>query len=1004
MRNLIFYILVALSFNIPLYGLEKDCLVNNGNFEEKLKNWKTNWFKGSLSTDARSGNYAVKLIKRKNIKFDRLRSSFVVKKGKLYEVTFWTKGQNTTLVFLLFWGPKMEWGIKPISGNTTINATGKWTLNRFLFKAPQKNINLQLRACRKAGYILIDDIKIVPFIPREAKPKTIGKPRGQKIDFVNWGHLRSRPYLNRPDLLADGDLTTRASFQAGPEVGGNIDFFFPKPIFVTDFRFVQSTPGLTGFKITGDINGDRKFDKAICTKNYNSVIKDKWLQVAVNEKVYGLRFAATSGSAGYRTPFPNLCEVEIYSTDKIKKSSQRIVKYINLLSSQEKLNWPKLNTNPRDLDIIICSDFFMMGLDYKGSNLPEDLNSYPPFKIFVKNLKRFSANAVRLFPEMSCSGDIMPWPSKICPHTKQNILKKVVDALHENDIKVYMFLHAWITPLQDRKRFGRERWGYPYEQADRNSDPAKKRLYPCIISDNDFRDKWLTILLECAAQGVDGIYLYPDEYYYKGHSLAGTKCPNCQKNFKAMFGYDSLPAKADDTEKYREWKLFEYMQIVRLGQYWKQKLYNSYPDLKITSIPNVGFQEVFNKRLEHGICGDMLHKIPNCSTGGAAGRNQYDISGATAAARRYEACAAGGKTVQFHSIFTDRNDSSFPMKLIAPIASTVMNKMNSTSIYRYNYLFFSGWDKYVERAFKMARLLQTWGVYKGDTPTDTCLLLSRASEDWWEIAIKGVIGRFELGANGSSLVDRVDQTNLASILESNNSDSKLKIERFRGHYANKCMEGLLLQYGVQYKLQYTDMKLNNLSKYKLLILPFSYSLSISSFKKIKEAVNKGVKLFIVDMLGQCNEYGIKYSKPLLQELLKSPNVKYLNMDLATYGMDRLERQKLMNIVEEMLPVSRIKFNNYGKRVEFLINEISKSNKIIFIANWEKTDIATVNISIPMPSGKYKLTICDSLSGYLQEGTINSKKLISGEILKSFCISLKPGQVKLIHIKKSETKY
>jgi hypothetical protein len=826
-----------------------------------------------------------------------------------------------------------------------------------------------------------------------------------KLNLYEYCDIKTSPMMNTIRELADGNLHTYARFQGGPEIAGNIEFIFPEKIEIAKIRFMQSkTIGAREYLIKGDSNGDGLYDvKIIHAKNKN-IIGEKWIEHKIGKKLKGIKFEAVSGNSGYRSVYPFLSEFEIYSPNRIKKKKRKET-VAHLLTLGKQLPVPQKYLETKDkkrLDLIVCSDLFMAGIAWNGKGRVGNFSEYKPFKNFAQKIKELGATSVRLFPEVSCCRDKMFWKSKYCNDIGKDLLSPFVKALHKEGIKVYAFLHSWITPLQERSDKKFNRYAYPNEQSDRNPNPKLTYKYPCIISDNDFRDKWLGILKEFAAAGMDGVYINPDEYYYRGHSLSRTRCPNCQRNFKEMFGYDSLPKSPGNNEKYRKWKLYEYTQLARLFEYWRKELKKQNPELKLINLAHNAFYLRYNQRLYNGICFDIMGKNVKCEKTGSSTDNIgfWQTGWASATTKRYSAAAGGEKyTTAGHTLYGTSKETSefFPLKFMAPFTASIMNGVDTVSVYRYSYIYRNGWGNIVRRAFHIADALNKWGIFQSHTPSETCMLFSRAGEDWWQVKINALLEEKDLGIQKSIIADRPD---LIENFKRGTAKRELQIERFRGMASNKCIESLLLEKGLPYDFKFIDQPMKDLSKYKLLIIPFGYAISEKAFASIKKAVAAGTKLIIFDMLGEVNEYGIKYRKPLLSQLLGNKNVLYINEALSLNGMMKSSKEKYWKTILKMLGNNPYYFNPNGALVEYIPRELSPKSKILMLANWERKKKVNVILGLDMPKGKYKLEICDQTYSFFQ-GKIDGKNIVSEKELHIFSLDMPPGSLMILRIQPEE---
>ena len=164
----------------------------------------------------------------------------------------------------------------------------------------------------------------------------------------------------------------------------------------------------------------------------------------------------------------------------------------------------------------------------------------------------------------------------------------------------------------------------------------------------------------------------------------------------------------------------------------------------------------------------------------------------------------------------------------------VMNGCTKINMYRLNYME-SYWQTVIKTS-KMVRLLESWDLLKSKTAAETCVLISRASEDWWQVTADSEVLDY-INSKDSTLLF-MDPKDLAVVWSKTRKTFKpdarvrhFQYERFRGMYSTQYIENLLKRNGVQYDVRYSEMPktLDSLSRYKLVILPFSYSMQKETF-------------------------------------------------------------------------------------------------------------------------------------------------------------------------------
>jgi len=657
----------------------------------------------------------------------------------------------------------------------------------------------------------------------------------------------------------------------------------------------------------------------------------------------------------------------------------------------------------------------MTGLSPDGKTLPDNLTAYTPFRAMVDQLRLVDATGVRIFSEAAVGGNIYPWPTDLGPHAEKNVLKAYVDALHKEGFKAYYFTHAWMVPFQQLDKqapMPYKRWDYPYEQSDRFvGDPELSKIYtvkyPCIISDSDYHDKWLKLLSEVVANGIDGVYLMPDEYYFKGHNLPKTDCPTCQQGFKAAFGYDALPPKPADTEQYRKWELFEYNKLEGMYADVALQLKKQKPNLTIFSNGNQAMVQLYNTRMEHGVAMDILGRDPSVTAGHAYGGETLELGSHTAFCRRYKGAFGDDKLMAaMQWLGITYNETPDPIKLYGYLLPYIMEGARYVDNYRLNYMF--DWKEHwptVIAGFQRMRLLEQWGIGKSRTPASVCVLLSRASEDWWEVKMEGLLGQDTVDTSRSTVLYSQDAT-LGAIVKADTDTRtrELNYERFHGMASGKCMEGLLIDAGIPYDVRYSDQTdtLANLKNYKLIILPFSYSMSQETFAALQAAIAAGARVLILEQLAPTNEFGTPYPQPLLAALQGNPNVTFEKLSLAREGMKQSVHARLTALVQKLTGNTGLRFDARGAQVEYLIREVEDGSRILYLANWGYTPASPV-VGLDLPAGQYTATLCGGDGIVLKQGLMDGQSTAAAATFGSFSVPLAPREVVLLHIEPVKAK-
>ena len=822
-----------------------------------------------------------------------------------------------------------------------------------------------------------------------------------RLDWTRYADVKAVPYMDDAELssLADNDPSTGARGARGPEIGSTIEFHFPDAINVSEIRLVQQ--GADALEVAVSLDKPGKFETLLAKVE----IKEKehqaeqWITIPVKKTIRGIRLIGIDGKPPYRQSYPLYREIEIYTDKEIKLLPlPKLEAARDQFSQGAELPLPKFER--RDIAITPCIDLWMASMIY-GKEALDGFEKSKGFLRLLKQLKDIDAAGVRIFPETYCSRNTMPWKSQLSPNHGNEAMKVLIDALHQHGMKSYIFLHAWISPIQkegQRAPMPYCRWDYPYEQSDfiftKGLEDKYKLRYPCVISDNDFREKWLGLMSEVVDRGIDGVYILPDEYYYKGHYLPKTDCANCTKRFKQRYGYDGLPKKAADTEHYRKWKTFEYQRLAEMFNDIAGELKKKKPDLELLCCPNLYASS--NTRMEHGIAMDFM----------GAQENFTGVQVYAGDPKRAE--GAFPDKVRFGSVQTLGTSSArdFPIVFYDYFMDLVMNGCTKINMYRLNYME-SYWQTVIKTS-KMVRLLESWDLLKSKTAAETCVLISRASEDWWQVTADSEVLDY-INSKDSTLLF-MDPKDLAVVWSKTRKTFKpdarvrhFQYERFRGMYSTQYIENLLKRNGVQYDVRYSEMPktLDSLSRYKLVILPFSYSMQKETFEALKKAVNAGTKLLIYEHLAPTDQFGEKYPEPLLKSLLGHPIVTHVMTDLMKEWSSKTVRAENLSLVRRLLDSGHY-FNRNGADVRYWARKVADGNYILYLGNMERVRSAQPVVGLSLPDGNYSITVCSSEDGgkegiAIREGLMNRSPSAPGKKLGRFNVGLRPGEVKLIRM-------
>jgi len=847
---------------------------------------------------------------------------------------------------------------------------------------------------------------------------------GRKFNYLYYGDTITVPSIQNVRALCDGDPKTSVELQGGGESGSEMAFRFPKATDVTMFRFQQASQGASHYILLADLEGKGEFTAVVTNRTDEKIITGEWIELPVNRKVFGLRFVAVAGKIGYRSSYPILSELEMYSQTAIHERAPGC-SGIEIQNGQYK---PLPPLNVRNIDIRLCTDVWNYGLtqwDKERDKTP--LPAWPGYRNVVNTLKELDANSVRLFDETLCGKTAtLPFKSDLLPTERtHDWMKPLTDALKCDGYKLYYMTHAWKPPFQVEEAMAPMhwcRWDYPYHQSDTivGLNTNYTHVYPCVISDDDFRVKWTRMMRDALKSGAAGVYLMPDEWFFKGHNLARANCPACQREFKKMFGYDSMPkAKApeqgvnaggqvamaipEDTEQYRKWKIFEYIKMSELFATVGRDLRKEFPHAQLVFNDNQA--EFDGGRLEHTAASDITWRnspadLAQVYGGAYLGRPATHI----AFAKRFEASA--GKDKLLSSCGWGGADMDKPAQTIAGLVAETMLGAKAVEVYRLNYMFLNGGVSVYKRAFRMIRLLEKWGVAQAEVPELVGMFLNRAGEDWYYTKINPLTAAGKKGEKVDFHLNLADES-INKVVTAGESDDQQRIlqqERFRGFGARRTMESLLCENGIPYKALFTERpdNMKNLKRFKVLVAPFQYSLSKEAFAEIKTAVDAGTKLIVFEQKAPTDEHGVPYERPLFTELEGHTNVTFIKESLSDNSANRKLQQKYLGLLSKSLKESGYAFyDNNDADVSYLVTALPDDQGfLLYFCNHELRGNAPTRVCFHLPlKGEYRMETCSSNTGELNVGLVGGAEVFSepADKNKPLMVTLEPQEVTLIRI-------
>jgi hypothetical protein len=230
------------------------------------------------------------------------------------------------------------------------------------------------------------------------------------------------------------------------------------------------------------------------------------------------------------------------------------------------------------------------------------------------------------------------------------------------------------------------------------------------------------------------------------------------------------------------------------------------------------------------------------------------------------------------------------------------------------------------------------------------------------------------------------------------------IEAMRGWFADEWVnDRLLLRNGYSYDWYFADnpAHLEQLAGYKLLLLPFAYSLSDAAAAKVKEAAAKGTKVVLFGTLGETDEWGVRRKAPALKDLADSGQAVVIPDDILESAGDDAFMAKLLALIDTTLgDKAACKVNRYGKRVDAALLAKGDWERFLFLINWEETP-ATVDLSLAVPDAAYTVMMRDETQWH--RVTLGGKDQFTPAMLRRFRRILPPQKAEVYYLAPAASK-
>ncbi len=776
-------------------------------------------------------------------------------------------------------------------------------------------------------------------------------------DIAPYARITADPPSLNPGALIDNNDETALTHMTGSERYGAVTLAFPRLFSIKSMR-MRLRGNSRVIEIMGGDNASHHL--RLLTRLQNLPAASGWIQVDLPDNTSGsitIRVIEGKGLIGYRQNRPFIDEAKIYVPAPQFRKNRALLLGASMFPPAPPLRkgLPMLvtaaapmtlpPTAPETFSKIMCADLWMWGIPCTTRDAKiTDYRAQETFRRTADACRRMGVDTIMVDLHVSCGKNILPWPSRVANGTDQNIFKAVVAALHAEGFKVTTELTSNLAPP-----FSRNRYLYPMEETSRYPNLEQK---PSLLHADFYKQKWLAILKEALACGVDGLNICVDEHYYKGHFMETfPKDDPARKLYRKRFGHD-LPQHEADSLAFRQWISMRHQGITDLFGFWCRQLKQVKPDLRIGS-NFMNFNASCSFVAESGIPVDLLGR-QGLDELGSDYMNPYGLSMLTAANgwRKSSMLYCGDWGPRLGKPRKPAID------FYGEIMWSLMYGLRSFGFWRYNYVVTSGHVEHVTRAFSMVRDLERLGVYNARPPGNIMLLTSRTSMDWWQV-------RAWWGRHDPLKWDRGN-------------------EGSRGWFADMAIFNLLQQNGYPFRRCFLDREdqLQDLQASRVIILPFAYSVSDSAARLVRAAVAQGSTLILLDnRQGETDQWGRARSKPAFADLVQSGKAILFTEDILFRGASKTFARKVLAKIDTLLGGNKIlRLEHYGRRVDATVLRKSPDELFLFIINWEK-DVTPVDLGLNLPKGNYEIRVRDQDRWY--SASIRGNQKPGNELLKNF---------------------
>ncbi|OGV56135.1 MAG: hypothetical protein A2X49_14610 [Lentisphaerae bacterium GWF2_52_8] len=897
--------------------------------------------------------------------------------------------------------------------------------------AEAENIYIIFNTDMKYQKWLIDDVKLYTLespanIESETgafkgELSTLGREycegRGEiEPDFANiapYAKINTSPLLHMLYRMTDGIMGTGVTLKG--EGACRLDFRYGKPQTVTSLRL--SLPPQY-FAIFADTKGNGEYDKFIA-QGLNKPLLGYWgrkewpwyrVDLPQPMQVYGIRFVEFSAKPGTIMEFQILSPASS-AKGLITESQVTPNAEVPVLTEGAAMPLPIPSQAQKYLQGFTIEPWMYGSQDGYNTEKPrKPLAEWPGFKKMMEDYQYFGANLINLFPPKTWvevkdrkGGGPFPfdvmWPSQVYKwSSKEKYLQELCNEVHKEGIQVWTCNRVWNFrddipyPPKDKAgtwgRYGQCAIQAVAEQAENGADTVS------LCQDEEF---W-NVTYPKSYFAISPIPADADDNKKIQIAAQNDVAEARQKAFAKRWNIPAsqLPDKVEDKELYRQYVIFYLEEVGKLMKAESDAAKKANP--KVKTFLELSQTDPFCNRFSHseaisdhdlfgfGANIDFFNCDPYFTREDWIGC--YNPSFAAQVLRASTPARQAELTLNYS--WGSGNHKKNPLcietypKISYPGAAlgAVLNGAQGVHFWRYNFAcdmdpIHEGREG-VKLAFSMLDTLAAWGGRDSHIPQDIAVLRSRASEDWFQLKV--IAGNYS-GAQ---------------------ADKSMGFDLFHWLLLQ------LFQKGYSFETYYQDHPeaWADAARFKLVILPFPYSMGKKEFDTLNAIIERGSKVIAMGAKGETDELGNPYPKPLLEELIASGKISYLEINPRKTGSHPETIKTFCELLNSSLAERRsLALNSYGKDVQAGCLERNDKDKLIVLINWSDRD-TVVDLGLKMPGKTSSMIFFSSAIKYramqrdlekVNAMTLNGKESLSADDLKSFRVSLKSGEAKILHI-------